>query len=246
MADLLFEDSELAALYDPVCRREDRGDYGFYLPMIMAAGSVLDVGCGTGSLLHEARLLGHNGRLCGIDPAIGMIEQARHYPGIEWIHGDLKSTKLRGPFDFIVMTGHAFQVLLDDTQILETLQAIRHLLGPGGRFGFETRNPLAREWEGWGREGPLTIAYPGGPPVTYVCKVETPFDGKTLSFTQTYTSPAWAAPRVSWSTLRFLGVAELNNFLREAGLEVVEQRGDWDHGPVTRASLEIITIARAA
>ena len=36
MADLLFEDPELAALYDPVCPRDERGDYGFYLPLIMA------------------------------------------------------------------------------------------------------------------------------------------------------------------------------------------------------------------
>ena len=186
MADLLFEDLELAALYDPSCPRNERGDFGFYLPMILSAESVLDVGCGTGSLLHEAREAGHRRRLVGIDPAIGMIEQARRYPGIEWVHGDLTSTDLKGPFDFIVMTGHAFQVLLEDAQVLETLNAIRRLLAPGGRFGFETRNPEAREWEEWGSDGPLTIAYPGGPPVTYVCKVETPFDGKTLSFTQTY------------------------------------------------------------
>ena len=43
MADLLFEDPELAALYDPLCPRDERGDYGFYLPMILSAGSVLDV-----------------------------------------------------------------------------------------------------------------------------------------------------------------------------------------------------------
>jgi len=35
----------------------------------MAAPSVLDVGCGTGAMLHEARQLGHVGRLCGLDPA---------------------------------------------------------------------------------------------------------------------------------------------------------------------------------
>ena len=246
MADLLFEDPELAALYDPLCPRDQRGDFGFYLPMILSARSVLDVGCGTGSLLHEAREAGHQGRLVGIDPAVGMIEQARHYPGIEWVHGDLKSTELQGPFDFIVMTGHAFQVLIEDRQILETLRTIRHLLAPGGRFGFETRNPLAREWEEWGHKGPLTIAYPGGPPVTYVCRVENPFDGKVLSFTQTYSSEAWATPRVSWSTLRFLGVEELDGFLREAGLEVVEQVGDWDSDALTARSREIISVVGAA
>lgn len=34
----------------------------------MAAGSVLDVGCGTGSMLQSARERGHAGRLAGLGP----------------------------------------------------------------------------------------------------------------------------------------------------------------------------------
>jgi ubiquinone/menaquinone biosynthesis C-methylase UbiE len=64
MADLLFADAELAALYDAM--NPGREDYDFYRPMVMAAHAVLDVGCGTGSLLHEARDAGHSGRLCGL------------------------------------------------------------------------------------------------------------------------------------------------------------------------------------
>jgi hypothetical protein len=33
---------------------------GFYLPMVMSAGAVLDVGCGTGELLRLARQAGHH------------------------------------------------------------------------------------------------------------------------------------------------------------------------------------------
>jgi len=49
----------------------------FYLGMVMAADRVLDVGCGTGRLLHRARDLGHAGRLCGLDPDPAMLHQAR-------------------------------------------------------------------------------------------------------------------------------------------------------------------------
>ena len=52
-------------------------DYRFYLPLIMSAEGVLDVGCGTGALLHWARETGHTGRLVGLDPAEGMLDVAR-------------------------------------------------------------------------------------------------------------------------------------------------------------------------
>ena len=34
----------------------------FYLDLVMAAGRVLDVGCGTGTLLRRARDAGHTGQ----------------------------------------------------------------------------------------------------------------------------------------------------------------------------------------
>lgn len=46
------------------------------------------------------------------------------------------------------MTGHAFQVLIEDDEIRASLTAIRSALARNGRFAFETRNPAARAWEG--------------------------------------------------------------------------------------------------
>ena len=69
VVDRQFSEPHLAALYDPLCGREERADFRFYLPLVMAAGAVLDVGCGTDALLHWARECGHTGRLVGLDPA---------------------------------------------------------------------------------------------------------------------------------------------------------------------------------
>jgi hypothetical protein len=77
-------------------------------------------------------------------------------------------------------------------------------------------------------------------------QVETPVAGELVSFTTAYSGPGWEQPRRSRSTLRFLDAAALGGFLSAAGLTVEEQFGDWDRQPLTGASPEIITIARAA
>jgi len=128
MPDLLFADADLAALYDQM--NPGRADFTFYLPMIMAASSVLDVGCGTGTLLHAARDAGHAGRLCGLDPAAGMLAQARRRVDIDWVLGDLRMVAWKSEFDFAVMTGHAFQVLLTDDDVQTALAAVRAALVP--------------------------------------------------------------------------------------------------------------------
>ncbi len=85
--------------------------------MIMEADAVLDVGCGTGALLHMAREAGHNGRLVGLDPAVGMLEQARRRSDVEWVLGDLAAVAFDREFDLAVMTGHAFQELITDDDV---------------------------------------------------------------------------------------------------------------------------------
>jgi SAM-dependent methyltransferase len=244
MVDRLFADPGLAALYDQMCPRGQRADFDFYLPLVMSARAVLDVGCGTGALLQEARDAGHAGRLCGLDPASGMLAQARKRPGIEWILGDLASTEWDSEFDLVVMTGHAFQVLVEDDELHRSLAAIRSALTGEGRFVFETRNRLARAWDDWTPENAVEFADAEGVEVRMIRRVTATADDHLVSFTHTFTSPRWNQPHVSASTLRFFDAESLLRYLVDAGLVVEEQFGDWNRTPMTPTSPEIITIAR--
>lgn len=243
MVDRLFAEPSLAALYDAFC--VGRRDFGFYLPLVMSAKSVLDVGCGTGELLHMARQAGHTGRLCGLDPAAAMLEQARKRPDIESVLGDMASVEWCRAFELVVMTGHAFQVFLDDDELRASLAAIRSALTRKGRFVFETRNPLARAWETWTPDRAVEVVHEGRV-VRMAHQVETPICGDRVSFTITFTSPAWDQPQVSRSTLRFPSADSLSSFLSGAGLAIHEQFGDWDQSALRDSSPEIITVAGRA
>jgi SAM-dependent methyltransferase len=244
VVDRQFAEPSLAELYDvfhPFARRDD---FGFYLPLVMVADSVLDVGCGTGELLGRARDAGHPGRLCGLDPADAMLGVARRHAGIEWTLGDLATVAFDQEFDLVIMTGHAFQVFLRDDEIRGSLSTIRASLVDSGRFVFETRNPAVRAWETWTPDNVFEAVTAAGSVVQMTHEVESPVRGGVVSFTTTFTCPDWAEPQLSRSTLRFLDVGSLASITSETGFTIEEQFGYWDRRPLSDSSPEIITIAR--
>jgi SAM-dependent methyltransferase len=244
MADRSFSDVSLAALYDALNPWGPSDD--FYLDLVMSARSVLDVGCGTGRLLARAREAGHEGRLCGLDPAAAMLVQARRQADVEWVLGDLGSVRWEREFGLVVMTGHAFQVLLGDEDVRSALASVRQALGDGGRFVLETRHPAVRVWETWRPERVREVSDEHGDAVRVRHEVETPVLGDRVTFSETFEHTRWEQPRVSRSTLRFLGADALGEFLGEAGLVVHEQYGDWGREPVSPTAPEIITVAGPA
>ena len=213
----------------------------FYLDLIMSAGRVLDVGCGTGRLLHRAREAGHTGRLCGLDPDPAMLEQARARGDVEWVLAKAASAAWEREFDLAVMTSHAFQVFIDDGELRRSLRAICAALVDGGRFAFETRHPQARAWEGWNTS--FETRNPDGDVVEVTYEVED-VTGDVVRLTETLSGRWWEQPHIEHGALRFLDLETLAAFLHEAGFVVGEQFGDWHGGPLRDTSEEVITIAR--
>jgi SAM-dependent methyltransferase len=242
MPDVHFTDDYLASLYD-IFENHGRADEKFYLNLVRSADRVLDIGCGTGSMLHAARDAGHRGRLVGLDPAGGMLTQARRRSDIEWVEGYLPDAKFVGEFDLAYMTGHAFQVLLDDAAVLELLQAAHRALAPSGHFAFETRNPQARAWERWTPDRVSERVDPQGRRVRAWHQVED-VAGEHVTFTETFAVEGVAEQMTSRSTLRFISAEHLDHLLAEAGFVVDERYGDWDRSLFTPSSPEIITVAR--
>lgn len=234
--DPVFADPRLAVLYDAL--DDDRGDLDAYVAIAteVGAATVIDIGCGTGSL---AVLLAARGMsVVGVDPAGASLDVARQKPGadrVTWIDGDATALVGTGSVaDLAVMTGNVAQVFVSDDDWTHTLDTVRECLRPGGWFVFETRRPEIRDWEHWD-VSPTTVDLEGGPVV--VSRTVTEVALPLVTF-ETATAVGGEVIASS-STLRFRQQDELEADLLEHGFEVVEVREAPD-----RPGKELVVVAR--
>ncbi|WP_410676938.1 class I SAM-dependent methyltransferase [Amycolatopsis sp. cmx-4-68] len=244
MVDLAFADVRTAALYDDV--NPWHPCYSYYLDRVMAASSALDVGCGTGRVLRCARAAGHRGCLVGVDPADGMLAEAvRVGPGVEWVHGDVQSLALNRVFELVTMTGHAFQVLLDDEDVFAALRAMRSHVTAGGHVVFETRNPCSRAWTRWTPEQSRRVVRErGGGDVEVFHTLLGTAPPDLVHFSTTYRFLADGQELESSSTLWFIELNHLSDLVQQAGLVLEDTHGDWDGSVADPGTPEFIVIAR--
>lgn len=240
MSDSQYNDKELVALYDILNAGTD--DHNFYLQLPETDGlRILDIGCGTGVLAVEFAKDGH--MVTGVDPALAMIEFAKKRQGggsVDWHCSSISEFTSSTRFDLITMTGHAFQCLHEDAEILQLFSLIRRLLGDNGRFVFETRNPAFGEWSGWNPEDSRvkSISVTGEPFEVYheVVSVSDQF----VEFNTTHKPGGSRKNKVCYSKLRFIPIEDLTNLISAADLAVSEVYGDWDKSILTDSSPEII------
>jgi SAM-dependent methyltransferase len=221
--DAIFAHPRLAAVYDAFDGHRD--DLNSYLALAeeLAADTVLDIGCGTGSL---AVLLAAGGRtVVAVDPAEASLTIAKAKGGavkVRWIHGDATTLPPLSA-DLTVMTGNVAQVFLTDDAWEQTLRSIGAALRPGGHLAFETRRPEYRAWQEWAADtAPVILDVPGSGMVEQqheVTQVSLPF----VSFRYTYRFDDGKVI-TSDSTLRFRSREEVESSLAVHGYRVVEVR----------------------
>jgi ubiquinone/menaquinone biosynthesis C-methylase UbiE len=237
----VYSGADAAALYDllnPWAASDD-----FHFRYVMAAPSALDVGCGTGVMLHRARRDGHSGRLCGVDPDLAALARARSGVDVEWTAGTAASMTFDSEFAHALMASNAFQCLVTDEELHASLAAIRAALEDGGTFAFETRNPLARAWERWNPDNPYDVVDHHGRELRMIYRVETEI-GDVVTFTETTATRNGLPLRVDRASLRFLSARALDGHLTDAGFTIIERYGDFTGGRFTATSETIVTVAR--
>ncbi|CAH2403371.1 class I SAM-dependent methyltransferase [Mesorhizobium escarrei] len=243
MTDRLYSDPELVQFYD--VENEGGVDFDYCVGFAREAGSVLDLGCGTGQL---AAALADRRSVTGVDPAPAMLDIARRRAGgqrVAWVEADARNVRLGRRFDLVLLTGHAFQVFLTPEDREAVLATIAAHLAADGRFIFDTRNPVAQEWLEWTPErSQRELSHPGlgtlrawndfrrdsaSVVVTYSTHYEIPDSGRVLS---------------AESKIAFVAKESLEQMLDQTGLVVEEWLGNWRGEPFCPTSPEIIPIGR--
>jgi 2-polyprenyl-3-methyl-5-hydroxy-6-metoxy-1,4-benzoquinol methylase len=214
-------------------------------------GPVLEFACGSGLVTLPIAARGVD--VTGVDLARPMLEQARKKAevqglNIRWVEADARALELGTHFQFIFITGNAFQAFLrreDQEALFASVK--RHLL-PGGVFAFETRNPSGHDLTNQSKEE-FDQSY-----------VSVEGNEVSVSYTQIYDLVAqiiywtsyrrwndgeWDHEKETHIACRFTHPKELEALLHYNGFEILEQYGSWDKQPLSAASPSIISICKA-
>ena len=222
MPDRLFADRRLAGVYDPL--DPDRTDLDAYAAMTaeLGARTVLDLGCGTGTLAVMLAARGLD--VTGVDPAGASVDVARAKPGadrVRWVVGEIDAVAdLR--FDLVTMTGNVAQVFVSDQAWRSMLATAFDVLRPGGHLVFETRDPAREAWREWTREASTTVADVEGQGRVESWSEVTDVRGELVTLRSTLVFED--ATITSESTLRFRSREEVSADLAAAGFVVDDVR----------------------
>lgn len=239
VADALFENPRLAAMYDPL--DPDRSDLAAYAGIAaeFRARSVLDIGCGTGTLACTLAALGFC--VVGIDPAAASLDIARAKPyadRVRWVHGTVGALPPL-QVDLAMMTANVAQVFVTDSEWASVLAAAYAALRPGGRLVFETRDPARKAWLSWNRSDSFIRASVPGIGVVETWDEVTGVSGELVTFRGTTVFEADGAVLTSESTLRFRSREAVAASLSAAGFTVDDVRDAPD-----RPGREFVFVAR--
>jgi len=237
MPDNHYENRKLAELYDSGCPWNIERQFYFSLAKI-APQTILDLGCGTGLICRAFAEQHHD--VTGVDPSLAMIEVGQEKPhglNVNWVQDFAQSYVSDKLFDLVIMTGNAFQVLLEDKDILETFSNMKRQLKPDGIIAFETRNPVIDWKKNWNTVSNQKL--PGG--TVHISRRLLSMENNRMIFEHKYNFPDEVL--TSTSELRFTSAKEIQNFVIDSKLQVHKLLGDWNGELFNeKSSLEMVFI----
>jgi 2-polyprenyl-3-methyl-5-hydroxy-6-metoxy-1,4-benzoquinol methylase len=212
-------------------------------------GPVLEIACGSG--LVTIPIASRGLEVTGVDLARSMLDHARKKAesqnlNIRWVEADARFFELGKQFQFIYLTGNAFQAFLRREDQEALLASVKRHLKPEGVFAFETRNPSGHDLTSQPEEFDQSYISVEGHEVS-------------VSFSQIYDPIAqimyWTSYR-RWTegerahrkethiACRFTHPQELETLLHYNGFQIIQQYGNWNKEELSMSSPSMINICK--
>jgi SAM-dependent methyltransferase len=250
---------DFGALYDSVPLYVQRGDVPFYVEEAKRAGSVLEIGSGTGRVLLPIAQAGVT--ITGLDGSEQMLARCRAKlqsesedtrARVSLQKGDARSFDLGETFPLVIAPFRVLQQLVTIDEQLNCLASIRRHVAPGGRFIFDVFNPAfsllvqdrSRETED---TPPVTL--PDGRVMRRAYRIERVrwIDQVSESELIYYVAPnrdAQPERFVQRFEMRWYQRAELIHLLARSGFQMETIYGGFDHSELTDRSPEQVVVAQ--
>jgi len=137
--------SALAASYDALMGHVDFPGWARYLYRVREelqskpCQSLVDLGCGTGQLLHALGTLLPGCRLEGLDRSEQMLRLARQIlPRARFSRSDLRHLRgLKGPYDWLVSSHDALNYLIEPSDLARHFRSVARMMGPDSLYSFD-------------------------------------------------------------------------------------------------------------
>jgi SAM-dependent methyltransferase len=248
-------------LYDLENADDPAFDVPFWASIVDACAPrrLLELASGTGRLTLPLARLGVAQEVVGVDASAPFLTRARERlagepepvrRGVQFVEGDMRAPGVDGPFELVLVPFNSLAYLATREDRLQALGAIRSLVAPGGRFGFDLLQP---------RYDFLAEASLPCPPLRVDADHAAPDHGVSR-FLRTYTDRYDAATQTLTSTNRYeihradgrvehrvtdldwhiYFPEELELLLAATGFGVVERFGSYAREPWTARSRQFL------
>ena len=253
-----FPYDDWADIYDAVYA-DLTHDIDFYVEQARESGGpVLELGCGTGRVSLAIAQAGTAVTGIDISPRMVAVAQAKATRrGLSercvFQSGDMATLQLAERFPLVIMPFRSFQSMLSPEEQRQALARVRERLTPGGVFAMDTFNPDVNSLTG---DEASRIAY-------HVSDVERAGGGTIVVWGQNGWDPITQVNdvRLIIEEVSDEGVVErrlmrdfeqrytfryeMGHLLELCGFDLEAVYGDFDGGPVTQGTDDLVWVARA-
>lgn len=238
------------------------GEVKFYRELIehspLKHRGVLEIACGTGRVAVQLAQAGIE--MTGLDISPELLDIARakssHMANVQWVRGDLQTFELGRKFGFVISPGHSFQYMTTPDAQVQCLEQIKRHLVPDGCAVIH----LDHQDFGWlaGLSEQTAPVYEQGSVLTHPTthqKFRPSFAWEFEPATQTATvTTMWqelddsgrviSVLEMEPSRLHCIFPFEMEHLLKRVGFSVTAVYGDFMKSELTRASGQMIWLAK--